>query len=242
MTTDILIWISGASSGIGRGLADTAPWDGARIIDISRRGADGCEHVPADLTTVEGWQAAADSFEKELAGFQGERVVFVHCAGTLQPMGFAGEVDHDAYTNQVLLNSAAPQVLGDAFVAAVRDLDVDSHLIMISSGAASSVYEGWSAYGPGKAAVDHWVRIVGAERARRGSRLRVVSVAPGVIDTRMQAQIRSTPQEEFPAVEKFVDLHEQDDLVAPEDAARGIWSLLDRDLDNGAVVDLRDLD
>ncbi|MDP9021173.1 MAG: SDR family NAD(P)-dependent oxidoreductase, partial [Actinomycetota bacterium] len=143
---------------------------------------------------------------------------------------------------QVLLNSASPQILGDAFVAAARDLDVDGHLVMITSGAATSVYEGWSAYGPGKAAVDHWVRTVGAERERRGSRLRVISVAPGTVATAMQAEIRDTPERDFPNVGKFIDLHEAGDLVAPEDAARGIWSLLDRDLDNGSVVDLRDLD
>ncbi len=237
-----LIWISGASSGIGRGLAQTVPWDDARIIDISRSGAEGLEHVAADLTSAEGWDAAAASFHRELEDFDGERLVFVHCSGTLTPIGFAGEVDHDAYTRQVLLNSASPQILGDAFVAAARDLDVDGHLVMITSGAATSVYEGWSAYGPGKAAVDHWVRTVGAERERRGSRLRVISVAPGTVATAMQAEIRDTPERDFPNVGKFIDLHEAGDLVAPEDAARGIWSLLDRDLDNGSVVDLRDLD
>lgn len=238
-----IVWISGASSGIGRALTATVPWPDARVIDISRTGSEDVEHVAADLVKPTGWKRAAESFLAELDTFDGDRAVFIHCAGTLHPMGFAGQVDPTAYARQVLLNSASPQVLGDAFLRAVDDRDdLESHLVMISSGAATSVYEGWSAYGAGKAAVDHWVRIAGAERARRGSACRVVAVAPGVVETPMQEQIRQMDAEDFPQVEKFIALHERGELRTPEDAARGIWGLFERPLDNGAVVDLRELD
>lgn len=241
--TSTIVWISGASSGLGRALADTVPWDDARVIDISRSGAEGVEHLEADLANPTGWQRVAESFLSELGAFDGSRAVFVHCAGTLRPMGFAGEVDPTAYARQVLLNSVSPQVLGDAFIRAVSDREeLESHLVMISSGAATSVYEGWSAYGAGKAALDQWVRVAGAERARRGSGCRVVAVAPGVVETPMQEQIRQMDAEDFPQVERFVGLHERGELRTPEDAARGIWGLFDRELDNGSVVDLRDLD
>jgi benzil reductase ((S)-benzoin forming) len=68
-----------------------------------------------------------------------------------------------------------------------------------------------------------------------------VAVAPGVVATPMQEQIREMSEEAFPAVEKFRGLHRDGALVDPHDAARGLWSLLDRDLENGAVVDLRKL-
>ncbi len=167
--------------------------------------------------------------------------MFVHAAATLHPIGFAGEVDASAYRRQVLINSAAPQVLGDAFVRAVADRGVEGRLVMLTSGAASSVYEGWSAYGPAKAAVDHWVRTVGAERDRRGGRCRVLAVAPGVVATAMQEEIRATPEDRFPAVARFHELHEEGELRDPEVTARDIWRLLDRDLPNGEVTDLRDL-
>lgn len=152
--SDTLIWISGASSGIGKALADNVPWDGSRIIDISRRGARGVEHVEADLSDPGSWPTVGRSFQRELAGFSGERVIFVHAAGSVQPIGFAGEVDTGEYTRNVLLNSAAGQVLGHAFLAAAKDIDAERHLVMISSGAASLVGAGWSSYGAGKAALD----------------------------------------------------------------------------------------
>lgn len=235
-----LVWISGASSGIGAALAAGVPWPGARVIDISRRGAPGLEHLAADLADPASWADVAASFEKELAGFDGDRVVFVHAAGTLDPMGFAAEVDADAYRRNVLLNTASTQALGQAFVAAAAGRPGRRHLVLLTSGAARSVYPGWSSYGAAKAAVDQWTRTVGAEQAVRGG-VEVVAVAPGTVDTAMQRRIRETPESAFPQRQRFIDLHEGGKLADPADVAARMWALLDAGLDNGAVVDLRDL-
>ena len=236
-----LVWISGASSGIGAALAASVPWDGARVVDISRTGADGLDHLEADLADPASWSTVAASFEESLARFTGEVTVFVHAAGTIEPMGFAAEVDAAAYQRNVVLNSAAPQVLGRAFVAAAAGRPGRRHLVMLTSGAAKSVYPGWSSYGAAKAAVDQWTRDVGAEQDIRGG-VRVVAVAPGTVDTAMQRRIRETPEEAFPQRQKFVDLHRDDKLTDPAEVAAKVWALLERtDLDNGAVLDLRDL-
>lgn len=243
--SDCLIWISGASSGIGQALTRTVPWSSSRVIGINRTPADGTEHLEADLSDPASWPAVGESFRRELAGFGGERVVFVHAAGTLDPMGFAADADPERYSRNVVLNSASAQALGQMFVAAARDVGCRRHLVMLSSGAARSLYPGWSSYGAAKAAVDQWVRIVGAEQSLRGG-VEVVSIAPGTVDTPMQAVLRQTPEHDFPSRQKFVDLHAAGKLTDPEDVALDIWGLLDGALDsgaldNGAVVDLRDL-
>jgi benzil reductase ((S)-benzoin forming) len=236
-----LVFITGGSSGIGLALARAVPFAPVRIIDVSRSGAAGCEHFAADLGDPASWSRVADLFESEVSAFSGDCVVFIHSAGTLQPMGFAGEVDGADYASNVLLNSAAPQVLGDAFLRAVRGCEARSHLVMISSGAAEGIYEGWTAYGAGKAAVNQWVRIAGAEQARRGDRCHVLAVAPGVVATAMQEEIREIPERRFPEVAKFVELHEAGELRDPAVVAREIWHLVLRGNANGAVLDLRDL-
>ena len=240
--TSTLSWITGASSGIGAALARTVPFDDARLVDISRSGgAPDAEHLPADLSDPSSWGAVEAHLMARLGDFDGARAVFVHNAGTLDPVGFAGEVGSEAYRRNVVLNSAAPQALGHAFLRAAATFDGEAHLLMLTSGAATRPYEGWSSYCAGKAAVDHWIRTVGLEQARRPRATRCIAVAPGVVATPMQEHIRTLSAEEFPAVEKFRGLHEDGALVPPEDAARRIWSLLDRDLDNGAIVDLRSL-
>ena len=233
-----LIFISGGSSGIGLAMAEQHPFEEARIIDISRRGADGFEHHRADLSDPDAWPGVADLFLREMEGFAGDRVVFVHSAGTLEPMGYAGESDAEGYARQVILNAAAPQVLGAAFVRAARETTAPCFLLNVGSGAASSVYRGWSAYCGGKAAADHWVRTVGREQAERGD-CHLISVAPGVVETAMQAQIRDMTELEFPDVERFREMYRDGALRGPEEAAKDLWAVLERGLENGAVIDLR---
>lgn len=216
------------------------PWESARIIGINRRPLTGIEHLEADLSDPGSWPAVGESFRREMAIFTGDRVALVQAAGTIQPLGFAGDVPTASYTANVLLNSAAPQVVGQMFLATVGDLDIRRHLVMLTSGAARSVYPGWSSYGAAKAATDQWVRDVGAEQSQRGG-VEVLSVAPGTVDTAMQAQLRETSEADFPQRQKFLDLHRDGRLIDPDEVARDIWRLLDRGLENGAVVDLREL-
>ena len=240
--TDTIVWITGGSAGIGLALAETMPLEGARVLDISRSGgAPGTEHVPADLTDPSSWAAIEAHLHAQLGTFHGSRAIFVHCAAAITPVGFAGEVDSAAYRQTVLLNSGSPQVLGHAFLAAVEAAGCAADLVLLTSGAAQTPYEGWSHYCAGKAAVDQWARVVGAEQRRRGQRVRVLAVAPGVVATGMQEQIRATDEADFPAVGRFHELHETGALRDPKDAAQGIWRLLGSDVESGTVVDLRRL-
>lgn len=238
-----LVWISGASGGIGAALAARVAGSGARVIDLSRRGGT-VEHFKVDLADPGDWARVEEHFAVEAAGFEGERIVFVHNAGTIVPIGPAETADSEAYTRAVVLNSAAPQVLGRAFLRATAGLDCERHLVMLSSGAARTPYPGWSHYNAGKAALEQWVRTAGAEQAVEGGAgrpCRVIAVAPGVVDTAMQDDIRAVDEQAFPAVERFRQLKRTGTLISPDRAAEGIWSLLTRPLENGAVLDLRDL-
>jgi benzil reductase ((S)-benzoin forming) len=244
-----LVWISGASSGIGRALVESVPWPGARIIGISRRPVGdpknpGVEHLALDLADPAAWDTLGASFASEIARRDDDRIVFIHAAGTLEPMGFAGEVPTPAYRGNVLLDSAAPQVLGHLFLAAAAAApSARKHLVMITSGAARTVYPGWSSYGAAKAAVDQWVRTVGAEQvARHGDKgVEVMAIAPGTVDTGMQALIRETDEAQFPERQKFLDLYAAGKLASPREVAGKMWRLLESGVDNGSVIDLRDL-
>lgn len=238
---DTLIWITGASAGLGAALAATVPHDDAHVVSISRSpGGDRTEHLPADLAEPAAWGAVANHLLGRLAEFNGSRVVFIHNAGTLDPIGFAGDVDFAAYRSNVLLNSAAGQVLGHAFLTALAESGFtgSAQLVMVSSGAAIKAYPGWSSYCAGKAALDHWVRTVGAEQRARESAVSVLSIAPGSVETAMQSQIRDTDAGDFPEVERFRQRHERGELKDPAAAARAIWSVLGMGLPAGTVTDI----
>lgn len=236
-----LVFITGASSGIGLALARSVPFP-ATVVDISRSGPPDTSiaHISADLSDPGMWNKVGSELKRLIEDNEPDRAVFIHAAGTLHPMGFAGEVDTDAYASNVMLNSAAGQVLGHLYLEAVQDREGTFDLVMIGSGAATSVYPGWSSYGAGKAAMDQWVRNVGAEQVERGG-VRVSAIAPGVVATDMQEQIRDTPESDFPKVDRFQALYQDGVLADPEDAAERIWRVIERGLDPGSVVDVRDL-
>jgi benzil reductase ((S)-benzoin forming) len=241
--TDVLLWISGASSGIGAALAQTVPYDDVHIVDISRSGGTaGTEHLPADLADPAGWSVVGPHFHAKLDQFDGDHVLFIHAAAALEPIGFAGEVDHQAYRRTAILNGAAPPVLGDLFLGALdaSTFEGTADLVFISSGAAQRPIEGWALYCAGKAGQDMWVRTVGAEQARRGHGRRVLAIAPGVVATAMQEQIRATDEHDLPSVDRFRRLHRDGDLLDPRDSATRIWELIASGAGSGSVLDVRD--
>jgi benzil reductase ((S)-benzoin forming) len=238
---DTLVVVTGGSGGLGRALLETAP-AGSYRVDVSRSGppAVADEHVTADLADPASWPLVGRRFRELVEARAWRRITFVHNAGILEPLGFAGEVDGDAYTRNVLLNAAAPQVLGAYVLEAMADGAATRELVMISSGASSKAVPGWTSYAAAKAAVDQWVRVAGEEQRMRGG-VRVIAIAPGVVATGMQDLIRSTDERDFPQVGRFHDLYERGELLEPVDAARGLWAVLaDPDVTTGTVTDVRD--
>lgn len=224
--TKHLIIISGASSGIGAALAEVAAADGAAVATLSRRPGPG-RHLAVDLAEVDRWPDVLQWMDDRIADAVdggADRVSFVHNAGTLEPIGFAGQVDQEAYTANVLVNAASGQVLGAGFLSIMNRRGLPGTLIMVSSGAGKQPISGWSAYCSAKAALDMWVQVAGMEQEAIGSSVVVGAVAPGVVDTDMQAAIRTSDDDRFPDVGLFRDLHEQGALRSPMDAARLYWS------------------
>lgn len=240
-----LIIVTGGSAGLGRALLAHAPTDATRV-DVSRSGPDDATvaHIAADLADPASWPTVGEEVAARIAAaVDAPRITFVHNAGGLDPVGYAGEVDADAYQRLVLLDAAAPMVLGHRVLAALRDHPAPRReLIQLTSGAARTPYPGWSAYGAAKAGVDQWVRTVAVEQRDRGG-VRVTAIAPGVVATAMQATIRDTDAADFPQVARFHQLHDAGQLVAPDDAARALWARIDQawaDPELGPVLDLRD--
>ena len=166
-----IVWVTGATAGLGLGIARTVPWQNARVINLSNLPHSEFEFQRLDLRDPESWREAAEHLEQELAAFSGKTAIFIHNAYHQIGAGFAGEVHPDAQVINVIANVAAPLVLADAFVRACKP-ELDAGLVMISSNVADVPVEGLSVYCAAKAAIEQWVRVVRLERLRRadGSR------------------------------------------------------------------------
>ena len=138
-----------------------------------------------------------------------QTVLLINNAGMVQPIGPIEGQNAADIAIAVSLNVATPLMLASALAAASVDA-TDRRIMHISSGAARNAYPGWSIYCATKAALDHHARAVALDANRA---LRICSLAPGVIDTNMQAEIRGSGEEQFPMREKFEDLKRNGQLV-----------------------------
>ena len=235
----ILAVVTGASRGIGAGIAAAATADGSVVAVCNRSASDFERQLTVDLSRPESWPEFATWFDKLVDDVAPAQIVAIHNAATLTPIGFAGEVDAEGYTSNVLLNSAAPQVVGDAIIRTARCATTPTVLVQLSSGAGKNPYPGWTSYCASKAAVDMWVRSVGLEQADRNDLVRALSISPGVVATAMQAEIRTSDSDAFPDVERFQDLHDDDHLADPAEVGATIWQIARSETwANGTVGDL----
>lgn len=226
MTTRTLLWISGATQGLGLGLARTQPYADARVINLSRRSHPELETVQFDLTRPETYAAVQASFERELSGFTGERAIFMHNAYYPTRAGFIGEADAAEQARALQANAVAPLLLGEMFLRAVRP-GYESGLVLMSSAAARHPFAGNAGYCAAKAGVEMWVRTVKRELKARGRRTWVVAVRPGFVDTPTTRGIARMTAEDYPVAPQMARQFETGQgVLSPEQAGRDIWAAL----------------
>lgn len=237
--------VTGHTRGLGAAIGAELLARGARVLGIARsdnavlheRGGERLQQVRLDLSDTRAlldWIAGG-----ALARFLGdcERTALINNAGVLAPIGPAGTREPAEIARALAVNVVAPILLTEAFVAASAQA-ADRRVLHVSSGAARNPYSGWSVYCASKAALNQHARAVATERIPH---LGIAAVAPGVVDTDMQALIRASSPAAFPQREKFVALAQGGALTPPAQAAR---RMVDHLLGDGfgaqTVVDLRE--
>jgi benzil reductase ((S)-benzoin forming) len=218
--------VTGHSRGLGAAVSGELLTRGIAVLGVSRSrqtgAVAGLEQAEVDLSDDAQLHAWLNG--KTLTRFVGhtERPLLVNNAGLLQPIGSLEQQDPAAVTRAVAVNVGAVLALSAAFARATGKAQ-ERRILHVSSGAARNAYAGWSVYCATKAALDHHARAVALDRSPR---LRISSVAPGVIDTDMQAEIRSTPDGTFPDRQRFVDMKEEGSLRSPAEAAKALVDYL----------------
>jgi NAD(P)-dependent dehydrogenase (short-subunit alcohol dehydrogenase family) len=118
-------------------------------------------------------------------------------------------------------------------------------IVSVSSAAAAIAVPGMSPYAVAKAAVEHFTRQVAAESGQYG--VLAVCLRPGVIDTRMQEEMRSRPPDSIsPELRAAFNAYkERGMLVPPERPARMIAYLCSNRVDpfiNGRALDAEEVE
>jgi len=222
--TDKVIVITGASRGLGAGMADYCAEQGMRLGLCARTVPNVPEGAQAVTSAVDVTDPQAlNRFTAEVESAFGAIDLWINNAGVLEPIAPLRDIDPAAFARLLNINVLGVMQGSQSYVQHRRRHGGGGVLINISSGAAKRAYAGWSAYCASKAAVDQLSEVLSLEEADQG--LRVYAVEPGVIDTAMQEAIRATSADNFPKVEKFHQLKAQGQFNSPAFVARELLAL-----------------
>ena len=251
-----LVILTGASRGLGAAIAEQLLETDTTILAISRHvnvalaaragGVPGrLEQWSRDLADplpvarqVESWLHTIDPGAHDEA-------VLVNNAGVITRIGPVDDDTDAALSSALRVGLEAAMLLTAVFLRATRGWRARREgrckVLNISSGLGRRAMAGSAVYCAAKAGMDHFSRAVALDELHRGEAARIVSLAPGVIDTDMQSQLRAADAAGFPEQDLFMDLRASGRLSTPQEAAAKVLAYLRReDFGMKAVADVRD--
>lgn len=182
------VWITGASSGLGRAVAARLARAGETVVVSARRAeelqslADECADasgrivpLPLDVTDREAVREAAD----RLCDDEGVPDTLLLCAGTYQPVT-ADRFDAAAFGKQVDVNLMGTVNLLDAMLPRFRDREA-GRIVFVASVAGYRGLPTSAAYGATKAALINLAEALRVELAPWGVVVQLIN--PGFVDT-----------------------------------------------------------
>lgn len=243
--------LTGASRGLGAALAEQLVQRGAALLTMSRRPDQSLDARAAETgSPVEQWAidltdgvSASDRLEAWLGSQQNSFSAVTLINNAALPGKPGPIVDSDAASLAAVLRVGleAPMLLTRAFLRATRGWSVPRKVLNISSGAGKTPLGGTAAYCAAKAGLDHFSRVVALDEAHGRSGAMIVSLAPGVIDTDMQIELREADPRAFPAQPRFAAMKDKGQLSSADDAAHKVLAFLERrDFGTNPVADVRD--
>ncbi|MFW6181805.1 MAG: SDR family NAD(P)-dependent oxidoreductase [Spirochaetota bacterium] len=239
--------ITGASRGLGLGFARELMRPGHLLRCVSRSPnpdvlreaeAAGCDArwFAADLSRVDELGGLMHDIFATLDPRDAGGLTLINNAGVVDPIGQLHRVSPEAVVTAVNVNLTAVLLLSLWFARLSSGCRGARTVINITSGAARHPYQGMCLYCVTKAGVDMLTRCAALEE----SGVRMVAVAPGVLDTDMQRRTRETDAEGFAERDRYIRLKAEGRLGSPREAAGRILRVVADGLTSGSVVDMRD--
>ena len=153
-------------------------------------------------------------------------------------MGFikpVGKLDASTIIKNYTLNLIAPSVLSNTFIDFYNTIDAEKVIVNISSGAGKAPVDGWAVYCASKAGVDMFSRVLDEEQKIRMQQsdkkidigFKIFSIAPGIVDTEMQNDIRKASKNNFSRLENFIAFKANNELLDPAIVSEKYFKILE---------------
>ena len=193
-----------------------------------------------DLAAGADISARMEQWLREQTGAGFASAVLINNAGMIPRIGPLSEADADNLAQALRVGLEAPMQLTAAFLRATESWPGPRKVLNISSGLGRQAMASQAGYCAAKAGMDHFTRCVALEEALKPNGARVCALAPGVIDTDMQTQLRGADASSFPDQRNFINLKDKGLLTSPDEAAARLLAYLERpDFGSQPVADVR---
>jgi NAD(P)-dependent dehydrogenase (short-subunit alcohol dehydrogenase family) len=223
--------ITGVSSGIGLAIAEAALEAGYRVQGVGRNEPTGLSDKGAWTFTKADMTRGEDVDAVEFAVSESGPTVLINNAGTLGPVAKSERAQWAEIEHCMNLNVVGPMRLSARFLEGVEG---EKQVLFTGSGAGQFAIPGWSAYCASKSAIHMYAEVLAQEYPD----VPIHAFKPGKVDTPMQAEIRNTTADDFPAVDHFIDEYNQGNLVRPETVAQRLLHLIEHPQEHPVVVAL----
>ena len=251
MTKHLFI-LTGASRGMGLAMARQLLQPGNTLLCISRSanetlavqakqaGANLLQWTQ-DLALGARSSARLEQWLREQVASSFASATLINNAGVIPRIGPLREADADDLSHALRVGLEAPMQLTSAFLRATDNWAGQRKVLNISSGLGRRAMASQAGYCAAKAGMDHFTRCVALEELLKTNGAKLCSLAPGVIDTGMQEQLRAADSNLFPDQSSFINLKTSGSLSSPEEAASRVLEVLMRaDFGMNPVADVRD--
>jgi NAD(P)-dependent dehydrogenase (short-subunit alcohol dehydrogenase family) len=253
MTPFPLTVLTGASRGMGRAMAEQLVHDGHHLLCLSRQSDPELSALAPDRVTQ--WaadlSAPADAAQRlgqwldMLAPERVSAVTLINNAGVIAEIAPLEDCPLAEQVQALRVGLEAPMLLTSAFLHSTRRWVEQGwrgprKVLNISSGLGRHPMASQAPYCAAKAGMDNFSRCCALDQAQQAHGAKVVSLAPGVIATDMQVQLRQGDPSRFPDRQRFVQLHNNGLLSTPDESARAVLAYLNRpDFGDEVVADVR---
>ena len=243
--------LTGASRGMGLAMAEQLLQAGHTLLCISRHANPALSTLATQTrATLTQWtqdladgQAASERLQTWLQSqnpADHASVNLINNAGVIPPIVPLSHSSPAALAQSLRVGLEAPMQLCAAFLGATQAWPMPRKVLNISSGLGRYPMASQAGYCAAKAGMDHFTRCMALDEALQANGAKVCSLAPGVIDTDMQVQMRGAAGEAFPDQSKFLQLKAQGQLSSPAQAASLVLGYLARpDFGREPVADVR---
>lgn len=232
------IFITGTSSGIGLGLAKHYLIEGHKVFGISRNENEELnkfEHFHFLAQDISDFHYAMIHISNFLMNLKAIDIIILN-AGILNNIKDMHHTSAEELQRSMDINVFGNKVALDA---AIKMCDV-KQVVAISSGAAVSGSRGWNAYAISKAAFKMMIELYSKELPE----IHFSSVAPGLVDTKMQKYISRLPEDErFPSISRLKAAKGTSDMPEPDKAAQILVNTFNKakNYESGAFLDVREM-